>query len=68
MTNVEATAFVEEMSPNKTSLRFNFVEVKESSSGYGMKSKRDNPIVDPKIYENAFAKIQEAIFIRINTQ
>ena len=68
MSNVEATAFVEELSATKTSIRLNFVQVSESSSGYGMKSKSDQAIVDPKVYENAFTKIQEAIFIRTNTQ
>ncbi|MFA6315869.1 MAG: hypothetical protein WC943_00470 [Elusimicrobiota bacterium] len=68
MSNVEATAFVEELSPAKSSIRLNFVQVNESSSGYGMKSKSDTPIVDSKVYQNAFTKIQEAIFIRTNTQ
>lgn len=68
MSNVEATSFIEELNPNKSSIRLNFVQVEESSSGYGMKSKSDEPILDPKVYENAFAKIQEAIFIRTNSQ
>jgi hypothetical protein len=68
MSNTDATAFVEELAPSRTSVRLNFVQVNESSSGYGMKSKSDKPIINPQIYESAFAKIQEAIFIRTNTQ
>lgn len=68
MSNVEATAFVEDLTPVKSSIRLNFVSVNESSSGYGEKTKADRPIMDPKLYENAFTKIQEAIFIRTKTQ
>lgn len=68
MSNTELTAFVEEVVTNRTMIRLNFVEVKESSSGYGMKTKSDKPIENPLIYENAFGKIQEAIFIRTSTQ
>jgi hypothetical protein len=68
MNNTEATAFVEEFTPTRTFVRINFVQVKESSSGYGMKSKNDRPIEDPKPYEIAFQKIGEAVFIRTNTR
>lgn len=67
MSSTEASAFVEDLASNRTTVRLNFVQVKEDSSGYGMKSKNDKPILDPKIYESAFQKIQEAIFIRANT-
>lgn len=68
MKNTEVTAFIEEFITNRTTVRLNFVQVKESSSGYGMKSKKDKPVLDPSVYENAFTKIQEAVFIRTNTQ
>lgn len=68
MTNTEATAFVEEFTPSKTSIRLNFVNVAESSSGYGMKARSDKPIETATPYENAFAKIQEAIFVRTKSQ
>ena len=64
MTNTEATAFVEDITPTRTSIRLNFVQDKEDSSGYGMKSKTDKPILDQKVYEGCFKNIQEAIFIR----
>jgi len=68
MMNTEVSAFVEEIAPSRTFVRINFVEAREHSSGYGMKRKSDKPIQDPKIYESAFQKIQEAIFIRKNSQ
>ena len=68
MSNVDVTAFVEEIVTNRTAIRLNFVQVSESSSGYGMKSKRDKPLDNPVVYDNAFGKIQEAIFIRTNTK
>ena len=64
MSNTSVNAFVESFGPKRTAIRLNFVQVSESSSGYGMKSKSDKPIYDPKIYENAFEKISEGIFIR----
>jgi len=64
MSNTEATAFVEELTPNKTSIRLNFVNVSESSSGYGMRARSDKPVEIATPYENAFTKIQEAVFVR----
>ena len=68
MSNTSVNAFVESFGPQRTAIRLNFVEVNESSSGYGMKSKRDTPIYDPKVYENAFEKISEGIFVREKAQ
>lgn len=59
----EASAFIEQIL-DKTSIRLNFVESVESSSAYGMKGKSETPNLNAEIYNNAFAKIQEAIFIR----
>jgi hypothetical protein len=58
------TAFVEEVSPKSAKIRLNFVERKKSSGDYGQQSNRDDPIQDPKIYQSAFDKISDAIFIR----
>jgi hypothetical protein len=58
------TAFVEELSPKSAKIRLNFVERKKSSGDYGQQSNRDDPIQDPKIYQSAFDKISDAIFIR----
>jgi len=58
------TAFVEEISPKSAKIRLNFVERKKSSGDYGQQANRDDPIQDPKIYQSAFDKISDAIFIR----
>jgi len=68
MEDTKATAFIEELRPNKTTIRLNFVKSKETSSGYGMKSARETPIENPEVYRNAFVKIQEAVFIRSATR
>jgi hypothetical protein len=67
MTDTKATAFIEELRPGKTKVRLNFVDSEELSSGYGAKQLNETAIVDATIYNNAFTKIQEAIFIRSAT-
>jgi hypothetical protein len=59
-----ATAFVEELRPGFTSIRLNFVDAKRLSGMYGQTFDNDTPILEPKVYEAAFEKIGEAIFIR----
>ena len=63
MNDTKATAFVEQLGA-KSKVRLNFVASHETSNAYGMKSSQDTPVEDPLIYQNAFVKIQEAIFIR----
>jgi len=58
-----ATAFVERLK-NKTNVRLNFVEARQTSSGWGQTNRRDQPIMDASIYQNAFERIENAIFIR----
>lgn len=58
------TASVEEFNKS-TRVRLNFVDKKMRSGSYGQRAADENPVEDPKIYENAFEKIGEAIFIRI---
>lgn len=62
------TAFIEQIRPMYTKVRLNFVKVTKGSSAYGQQSQQDTPLLDPKIYENAFNKIGDAIFIRQETQ
>lgn len=64
MSNTDASAFIEETSSNSTSIRLNFVNVSESSSGYGMKARSDLPVQEAEPYQNAFSKIREAVFVR----
>ena len=60
----QATAFIEEITPGKTKVRMGFVNSEERTSAYGAKRAQDYPVEDASIYNNAFIKIQEAIFIR----
>ncbi|MCY4460885.1 MAG: hypothetical protein OXC26_10910 [Albidovulum sp.] len=58
-----ATAYVEPIG-NRTSVRVNFVESIRSSSTYGQSDREDRPILDVNLYQNAFERIENAIFIR----
>jgi len=60
----KATAFIEQLRPKKTKIRLNFVVNSSVSSIYGQKSESSKIIDDPKVYQNAFSKIGDAIFIR----
>lgn len=61
---VAVTASVEEMKAKSTKVRLNFVSRQKRSAAYGQQANDDTPLMDTKIYENAFEKIGEAIFIR----
>ena len=60
----KATAFVEEIRPGFTTIRLNFVDARKQSSVYGQARDLDKAIVDPKVYEAAFARVGDAIFVR----
>lgn len=60
----KATAFVEEIRPDFVTVRLNFLDTKQYSGSYGQSSNRDTPILDPKAYQVAFDKIENAIFVR----
>lgn len=58
------TATIEEIGPKKTRVRLNFVHRKNLSGSMGQRENQDTPIVNAKVYEEAFSKIGNAIFIR----
>lgn len=58
------TASVEDFNTKQTRVRLNFVDKRFRSSTRGQTATDENPIENPKFYENAFEKIGEAIFIR----
>ncbi len=58
------TATVEDFKATQTRIRLNFVNKTFRSSRYGQQASDENSIEDSKIYEHAFEKIGEAIFIR----
>lgn len=62
-TQTKATAFVEQLGA-KTQVRLNFVTTKESSTMYGADDRKETPILNAQIYQNAFERIENAIFIR----
>ncbi|HEX8415493.1 MAG TPA: hypothetical protein VF637_16670 [Sphingomicrobium sp.] len=62
--NTRATATVEELANGRSSVRLNFVSTKSASSWYGQSSRNDRPILDAKVYQAAFEKIEEALFVR----
>jgi hypothetical protein len=61
------SAFVEDLSPAVTKIRLNFVMTKVSANGFGG-GEDEEPILDPVIYQDAFEKIDQAIFIRQSTR
>lgn len=66
MTDTKVTATVEQMSNTKTRVRLNFVQSKRFSSEYGMNQENEQPIYDGNVYQDAFSKIRNAIFLRKN--
>ena len=66
MTNVsqtKATAFIEKIG-NLTRVRLNFVNTNKRSSAYGQTDQQDTPVLDTGVYQNAFEKLENAIFVR----
>ena len=63
VSQTKANAFIEEIG-NETKVRINFVVTKKKSFGYGQTDREDEQILNPQPYQNAFEKIENAIFIR----
>ncbi|WP_282950459.1 MULTISPECIES: hypothetical protein [unclassified Sphingopyxis] len=57
------SAFIEEIGPRFTKVRFNFVMTKISSNGFGS-NQDEEPILDQAVYQQAFEKVDQAIFVR----
>ena len=62
------TATVEGVKDSLSRIRLNFVTKEKRSGAYGRQAADDTPIEDPKVYQNAFDKIGEAIFIRTSSK
>jgi len=58
------SAFIEEKTPTITSVRLSFVMAKTKSTIYGAGSPDEEPIYDAAVYQDAFEKINQAVFIR----
>ena len=66
VSQTKANAFIEEIG-NETKVRINFVITKKKSFGYGQTDREDEQILSPEPYQNAFEKIENAIFIRTSS-
>ena len=62
-TQTKATGFIEQIG-SKTQVRLNFVTTKESSTAYGAGDRKESQVLDPQTYQNAFERIENAIFVR----
>jgi hypothetical protein len=60
----KATAFVEERTPGQTRVRLNFVTFVHQSTYDGQTLDHQTAILDAHLYENAFDRIGEGIFVR----
>lgn len=63
----QATAFVEQVSPEMARVRLNFVEASSTSSQWGSDQTTSASLLDPTLYQNAFERIEEAVFVRSST-
>lgn len=57
------SAFIEDISPSITKVRLSFVMTKASVNGFGG-GEDEEPILDAAIYQDAFEKIEQAVFVR----
>lgn len=64
MGQTRATAFVEQIG-DRAAVRLNFVEINETSSAYGQRTRSDTAILSSEVYQNAFERIENAIFVRM---
>ena len=58
-----ATAYTERIG-DSTHVRLSFVEVRSRSSVGGQTDRRDVQVIDPMVYQNAFERIEQAVFVR----
>lgn len=63
MMQTKATAFIEQIG-NRSRVRLNFVVTRQDSSEHGQTRRQDTPILDAAVYQNAFERIENAIFVR----
>jgi len=61
--NTKITAFVQALPNGMSRVRLNMLSSKTTSSLYGQNNQRDNLILDPVPYRNAWDKIDEALFV-----
>ncbi|MCF7791793.1 MAG: hypothetical protein K9L78_04650 [Victivallales bacterium] len=62
----KTTAFIRKLRNGKTRVRLNFVNHKEIPLNKGSKTVQDKAVITPSVYQNAFNKIRECLFITSN--
>jgi hypothetical protein len=67
MIDTRGTGTVRVLKNKKIRIRLNFVESNRLSFGYGMKQDNEQPIYDPKVYQDAFSKIRNQLFLQKKT-
>lgn len=60
------SAFAEEINGSTTRVRLNFVMAKIKSNGYGSQPQDEEPVLEAAVYQDAFEKLNQAVFIRNN--
>lgn len=63
-----ATAFVEQIRAGFVTVRLNFVNAVRTYGSNGQAMDHDQALLDPKVYQSAFDKIDSAIFVRMGTR
>jgi hypothetical protein len=58
------SAYIEEISSRMTRVRLNFVMGKVKSTLYSSQPQDEEPIIDPVVYQDAFEKVSQAVFLR----
>jgi len=66
--HTKATAFIEEARPGFVSVRLNFVGATRMSSKEGQTSDVDTPVLEARMYQAAFERVENAIFVRSSTR
>lgn len=61
--NTRMTAFVQNLPNGMARVRLNFLISKTSQSLYGQSNQKDKPVLDASVYNNAWDKIDEALFL-----
>lgn len=61
--NTMVTAFLMQMPSGSTRVRLNFVNTKNSSTAWGRDTREDKPILEAEPYNNAWERIDEALFV-----
>lgn len=58
------SAFIEEINSTTSRVRLNFVMAQLKSNAYGSQPQDEEPILDAAVYQDAFEKINQAVFVR----